>query len=471
MQRQIYDGFKELILQKRYGPGMRIPSSRSLAEDLGVSRNTITGALDQLIAEGYIEARVGAGAYVARELPQDLLSAESSKRTSIRRPKVESRISARGKSVLHAPNTFGSDGGGHLPFRPSLPAYDQFPLELWARLQGRVWRRATAAIMGYGNAAGYTPLRRAVAAYLSEYRGVRCTWEQVIITSGSQQGLDLAALVLIDAGDAVVVEDPGYLSARAALRAAGAKLFYTRVDAEGAVLPKEKIPARLFYVTPSHQYPLGITMSLKRRLELLEWAAQHGAWVLEDDYDAEFRYSGRPIPSLQGLDPNGRVIYVGTFSKVLLPGLRLGYLVVPDELVDAFVAARMSAGRHCQMADQAVLSQFIEDGHFYRHIRRMRVLYAERQSAFVKLCEAHLADRLSVDPSPAGMHLPGYLAKGLSSETVAKKGAERGLTLVSLKRFAERHPVRDGFLLGYTSFSQRRLADGVKVLAGVLKVL
>ena len=322
-------------------------------------------------------------------------------------------VSHRGATLIGTPVTLAGAGTSRA-FRPGMPAFDGFPFEEWSRYVARRWRNPATDLLGYGDAAGYRPLREAIARHLAVARGVRCDAGQVVIVAGSQQALDLAARVLLDPGDAVWIEEPGYLGARAALAAAGAKLVPVPVDAEGldvAAGVALQRAAAMAYVSPSHQYPLGVTMSLSRRLALLEWARAAGAWVLEDDYDSEYRYAGRPLAALQGLDGDGRVIYLGTFSKVMLPSLRLGYLVLPPDLVDAFVAARAIADRHSPSVEQAALADFIVDGQLDRHIRRMRMLYAERQAALVDAAKRELAGVLDVPASDAG-DAPGRLAAG-----------------------------------------------------------
>jgi len=323
----------------------------------------------------------------------------------------------------------------------------------------------------YGDPAGYAPLRDAIAEYVRVARGARCLAGQVIVTGGSQQGVDLAARVLLDPGDAVWMEDPGYTGARTALLAAGARLVPVPVDADGlAVDQAERMApdARMAYASPSHQFPLGVTMSAGRRLALLRWAARAGAWVLEDDYDSEFRYDARPLASLQGMDEEGRVIYVGTFSKTLFPALRLGYLIVPPELVEAFRAARAVSDRHSPTMDQAVLADFLAGGHFARHVRRMRRLYAERQDVLVDAVRRGLGDRLRVVPSAAGMHLVGWLEHGQDDAEVSARAAALGVEAAPLSRYAMKRPERGGLLLGWAGYAPEAIREGVERLGAAL---
>jgi GntR family transcriptional regulator/MocR family aminotransferase len=326
--------------------------------------------------------------------------------------------------------------------------------------------------LNYGDAAGYRPLREAIAAYLATSRGVHCHPDQVIIVSGSQQALDLAARILLDPGDVAWIEDPGYLGARAALQAAGVRLIPLPVDQEGLnflpAIPK-RTRVRLVCVTPAHQYPLGIAMSMARRLALLRWASQANAWILEDDYDSEYRYAGRPLAALQGIDTDGRVIYLGTFSKVLFPSLRLGYLVVPRSLIEPFVRARSLCDGHSPTFTQAVLAEFLSAGHFARHLRRMRHLYSERQEVFVREASRELAGLLDVRAADAGMHLIGWLDPGIDDRKVAQRAAASGIMTSPLSSLAIKPLKRGGLMLGYTAIDSRAIRDGVRRLGAILR--
>jgi GntR family transcriptional regulator/MocR family aminotransferase len=351
-----------------------------------------------------------------------------------------------------------------------VPALDQFPYRLWSRLAARRWRRQP--LLDYGDPGGYAPLREAIAEYVRLARGARCLAEQVIITSGSQQGVDLAARVLLDPGDAVWMEDPGYSGARAALQVAGASIVPVPVDREGLVVEEgERVApeARLAYVSPSHQFPVGVTMSAGRRLALLRWASRAGAWILEDDYDSEFRYDARPLAALQGMDEDGRVIYVGTFSKTLFPALRLGYLIVPEGLVEVFRAARAVSDRQSPTMDQVVLADSLVGGHFARHARRMRRLYSERQEVLVDAVRGRLGDRLEVFPSAAGMHLLGWLRPAVDDTLVSAKAAALGIEAAPLSRYALVQPPRGGLLLGWAAYSPQAIREGVVRLEEALR--
>lgn len=474
LHRQLYEGLREAVLAGRLRAGTRLPSTRALAAELGVSRNTVMGAFLQLLAEGYLVGRVGSGTYVADSLPEDLLRAQAKKSRAPGPGQAGRRLSARGEALAATLTSTTRDRGVPRAFRPGVPALDEFPTRVWGRLAGKVWRSPPRALLGYGDPAGYRPLREEISAYLGAARAVRCAWEQVIVVSGSQQALDLAARVLLDPGDAAWVEDPGYAGARGALTAAGARIVPVPVDGEGlrvSVGTRRAAGARLACVSPSHQYPLGATMSLSRRLELLAWASRAGAWVLEDDYDSEYRYTGRPLEALQGLDSSaeGRVIYLGTFSKVLSPALRLGYLVVPHDLVDPFTAARELADRHSPSVDQAVLARFMAEGHFARHLRRMRTLYAGRQAALVEAASRELPGLLDVGPAEAGMHLVGWLPEGDDDREAARRAEARGVEAAALSLYGIEPPPRGGLLLGYAAVGEAEIRTGVRRLAAALR--
>jgi GntR family transcriptional regulator/MocR family aminotransferase len=467
---QLYEKIRSAILAGQIGANTRLPSTRALAQDLGISRNTVLDAYAQLLAEGYIEGQVGSGTYVSPTLPDTVLQLQA--RTSAPGRSPERTPSRRGKLLAATPVSTARDSGALRPFRPGLPAFETFPFGTWSRLMARHWRQPPSELLTYGNPRGYPPLREAIAEYLVASRGVRCTPEQIIIVAGSQQGLDLATRVLLDIGDKAWMEDPGYMGARAALTSAGAEIVPVPVDGEGldvthgvATCPA----ARLVYITPSHQYPLGVTMSLPRRLALLEWAHRTGAWILEDDYDSEYRYTGRPLPALQGLDSENRTVYLGTLSKTLFPSLRLGYMVVPPDLAAPFVAAKALADRHAPSVEQAVLADFIAEGHFARHVRRTRVLYAQRQAALVAAVARELNGLLEVEPAEAGMHLVGRLPHSVADQVVSAKATEYGVEAPALSSYGLAPNPPQGLMLGYAAFSEDDIFEGVRRLKGALQ--
>ena len=471
LHRQLYDALRRAILEGRHPAGARLPSTRTLADELGVSRGTAVVAFKQLVAEGYVEGSVGAGTRVASSLPEETLRARATPIGERSAPR-EAALSARGKLLARAKATVLEDGGRPRAFRPGLPALDEFPFGVWSRLAQRVLRRPPRALLTYGRPEGYGPLRRLIAERLSVTRAVRCEAGQVIVVSGAQQGLELAARVLLDPGDEAWVEDPGYPGARGALLGAGVRVAPVPVDEEGIEVEAglRRAPrARMAYVTPSHQSPCGYVMSLRRRLELLEWADRSGAWIVEDDYDSEYRYSGRPLASLQGLDAHDRVIYVGTFSKVMFASMRIAYLVVPPDLVYAFAAVRAHSGRHTPTPDQAILAEFMAEGHFERHLRRTRKLYAERQRILVETADRELGDLLSMHPAEGGMHLVGWLEHGQDDASVSRRAAALGVEAPPLSAFSTEPQRPGGVVLGYAGFGEIEIERGVRRLAAVLQ--
>jgi GntR family transcriptional regulator/MocR family aminotransferase len=469
---QLYESLQRAILSKQLLGGTKLPSTRLLASELGISRNTVLNAFEQLMAEGYLETRHGSGTYVAQVSPDDLLvTTDLLQAPAPIRERVQ--VSQYGARLLSAATRMPGPlvpqrQGKPRAFRQGVPALDAFPHVIWGRLLGRCWRRSSYELLNYGSC---RPLCEAIAAYLGPGRGVHCTAEQILIVAGSQQGLDLVARVLLDPGDAAWTEDPGYPGAYGALLGAGAFVVPVPVDDEGldVTVGVSRCPdACLAFVTPSHQFPLGITMSLRRRLKLLEWASRANAWILEDDYDSEYRYAGRPLAALQGLDRENRVIYLGTFSKVMFPALRLAYLVVPPDLVDAFYAARLFATMLPPLLEQAALAEFIARGHFARHIRRMRALYAERQATLVRAARYGLAGLLDVQPAEAGMHLLGWLPGGVDDRGASQWAAAHGVDAFPLSTYCLEATHRDALLLGYTATDEQEIKDGVSSLACAL---
>lgn len=435
-------------------------------------------AFEQLLAEGYVEGRQGAGTFVVQTMPAPdgepiapdtsaAAATEASPRTLSRRDAVLAAT-----PMMPLPRV-APDQQGIIAFR-NRPALDAFPRDLWARLLARNSRRASDALLNYKLPLGHQPLREAIATYLGAARGVNCDATQVLIVAGSQQALDLSARLLLDPGDAAWIEDPGYLGARGALVAAGARLIPVPVDREGldvAAGIARSPDARLAFVTPSHQSSLGVTLSLPRRLALLEWAARAGAWIIEDDYDSEYRYRGRPLAALQGLDRYHRVLYVGTFSKVLFPSLRIGYMVVPADLVDAFATARLYMDQHSPSIEQAALADFIAEGHFAHHIRRMRALYAERQADVVAAAQRELRGLLDVAPADAGMHLVGWLPEGIDDRVASHAAAAFGVEILPLSLSSIEVVRRGALILAYTSLNAVQIADGIERLARALRTV
>ena len=470
--RQLYDAIKSGILAGKLQSATQLPPTRALAQLLGISRQTVLNAYEQLMAEGYLSGIVGKGTFVSDRLPVAIDRERPSGQPPVLRP-----LSARGRCFVDTRSRINTHEDRPRAFRIGMPGLDVFPFESWARLEARRWRRPSFQL-GYTDPAGYPPLRALLAAYLSASRGVHCAPEQVIITCGSQQALFLLASLLLAPGDAAWVEDPGYRGTNGALHATEARVCPIPVDREGlcVALGAQHYPdAKLIYTTPSHQYPLGVTMSLRRRLELLAWATEHKAWVVEDDYDSEYRYSGAPHASLQSLDKAGCVIYVGTLSKVLFPGLRLGYMVLPPALVQAFTNGKAVIDRHTSIVPQIVLSEFISEGHFSRHIKRTREVYAERRAALLSGLESGFADQFDFGPTDAGLHLAVAFKQQRDDLALAKAAFKRGIELRSLSEFyapQAEAPLRigtpSGLLLGFASVPNAETQLGLTVLRELL---
>ncbi len=498
LSQQLYAELRAAILNGRLRAGDRLPASRVLAAELGVSRNTSLAALEQLIGEGYVEARRGSGSYVAQSLP-DARPARlpaPSKRLAPRRLDAESpdaaspkaaSLSRRGRMLAATLRTVSRDKGAWWPcFAPGVPDCSDFPFDLWARLLARAWRRPDAGLYEASDPAGHPALRVAIADHLRQARGVDCAPEQVIVLSGIRQAVDLTCRLLLDPGDAAWVEDPGYPGLRAAIAGSGARLVQVPVDGEGLVVSAGiglAARARLACVAPSHQFPLGVALSLQRRLQLLAWAREARAWLLEDDYDSEFRYEGRPLATLQSLDEDGRVIYVGTLSKMLFPSLRVGYLVAPKPLAEAFRSARAAIDDHPPMAAQPALATFFAEGHLAAHVRRMRKRYRERQQLLLAGAARHLGPALALQPDPAGLHLVARLSGKLAEtadSALAARLAAAGISAPALSSYyaaatdgrasPARDPATAGLMLGYAAVPDAMIDRGLQRMAEVLRL-
>jgi GntR family transcriptional regulator/MocR family aminotransferase len=471
LQRQIYDGYRAAILRGTLRPGEQILSSREFAAELGVSRFPVLSAYAQLLAEGYLESRVGAGTFVSTSLPEQQMSVS---RASGRSPAVPSGprpVSRRSALYPLLPNLpFVREWGS---FGVHQPALDQFPFQIWANLVARHSRNPHVRAIHQLDPRGAERFRSAVCDYLRTARGVECSPEQILIVSGSQQALDITARVLLDPGSPVWVEEPGYSLQRTVLTAAGARLIPIPVDREGmdvAAGIRRAPRARAAFVTPSHQYPLGSTMSASRRIQLLNWAHSAGSWIVEDDYDSEFRFESLPIASMHGLDRNARVIYIGTFSKVLFPSLRLGYIAIPPDLVNRFVAVRHAMDIFPPYLHQEVLADFITEGHFTRHIRKMRQVYKERRSVlFDCLTREFPRERgFEVHGVQAGMHLAMTLPDGMDDREISSRAAASRLWLWPLSPSYSTSPARQGFVLGYGSSLPAQIPKAVRLMRSIV---
>lgn len=451
----LYQELRSAILNRRLLPGARLPATRDLAQQYKISRGTVVSVFEQLQAEGYLCGRAGAGTHVNERLKSDLRRARQS---DVRAPRLPPPIHQM--PISRPPR----------PFRPYEPALNDFPTQVWTRIAGQVMRRASTSLLAGGDPRGYQPLCGTIAAYLGSSRGVSCSADSVVIVSGVQQGLDLVARMLLRRGDPVHMEDPGYFGAIAAFHNAGARVIPVPVDEFGLVVAKAKPRAsKAVYLTPAHQFPLGSTLSLDRRLEILAWAKRTGAFIIEDDYDSEYRFEGRPTPALQGLDKHGSVIFLGSFNKVLFPSLRIGYVVLPSSLVDRFLRLRVESDFFPPGVEQAILSRFITEGCFGRHLRRMRELYANRLGTLQEAARKYLEGALEISPIRAGLSTVGLLRNGTTSEAAERAATEHGLETMGLHRFAIGRERLQGLLLGFAAFEEREIRRGVIKLATALE--
>ncbi|MBC7933387.1 MAG: PLP-dependent aminotransferase family protein [Rubrivivax sp.] len=452
LTRQIYQQLRAGVLDGRLKSGDRLPSSRELAEELAVARKTVSNVYDLLMSEGFLSTRPGSGTFVADGIPG-------------RRKAV-----ARALSPLDVPEQWNSLSlllaapRRDLPFDfvVGIPDVSRFPFPLWRSLLNSRARMLSKSADTYAEPQGYAPLREAIARYAGFTRAVACSSDDVLVTNGAQQAFSLIAYVLVRPAAVVAMEQPGYPRARWLFEAHGARIAEVPVDEEGLVVERLPRNAKLVYVTPSHQYPLGMRMSLPRRLALLEWAARHGAAVIEDDYDSEFRFAARPLDSLQSLDRHGVALYVGTFSKVLFPGARTGFIVAPEPVRGALVAARQLTDWHGPLLTQATLARFIQEGHLARHIRKMRRIYAERRLELLRCLEALPADSLAPRPSVTGLHISVRLHRNLSADAVAESAARVGVSVGSLGEH--------GLALGYGAIETGQIAEGVRRLGRAIKL-
>lgn len=458
---RICDRIRSAITSGALAPNARLPSSRTLAKDLGVARNTVDWALGQLVADGYIVRRRGAGSFVVPRLPERDAPPLAWTRIHAKNAGAARRLSERAKALQTYPGHYRTLTA--IPFTPSLPPIDQFPRQVWNRLLAREAGRTGTDYWAYGASNGLPALREAIAAHASAMRATRCSPDQVIVVTSTQQAAELAAKVIADPGDRAWVETPGYQPALHCFRAAGMQVVGVPVDEQGLDVSAGRALeplARLAYVTPAHQYPLGYEMSLERRKALLDWAMENDAYVVEDDYDGDYRYEGRPIASLQGMDGNGRVIYVGSFNKILFPALRTAYAIVPEPLIGAFVDTKHVADGHTALLLQGVLAAFITEGHLARHLRKTRALYDERRLAFLEEAKI-LDDVLGFGPARAGMHVSARFRKAsIDDRAVAAECARGGVDVHPLSKYGD----RGGLVFGFAGASRAAARVGLKVV-------
>ena len=472
LSRQLYLAIRRTILSGALTPGTKLPSTRVMAAELNIGRNTATLAYDYLHAEGLVSSGVGSGTFVNRgmRIRRDSCNGNRAGIWETGTPPGSRLAQALMRDHFLAPPTIGAPR----PFRLGEPAIEAFPMEAWSRLLRRNAMRARAELLAYGDPNGYRHLRRAVLEHISASRGVRAELDQVFLVRGAQQAIDLISRALLDPGDVVWVEDPGYLSTRAILDANGIRLAPVPVDADGMMIDEgarsEPVP-KAVVVTPSNHFPTGATLSLDRRVQLLEHAHKHEAWVIEDDYDCEFRYNGRPLPCMQGLDPYGRVLYVGTFSKTVFPALRLGYLIVPSPLVPIFERMRGRLDGILPSVEQAALADFIVQGDYARHVRKMRELYRDRQAFLVSQADTHLTEWLRVPPVTVGMQSIAWLRSDLDEAQIVHAAAAEGVELRALSLYSMRHAMGPALVLGFAMFAEPAIRTAILQLAGTLRRL
>ncbi|SAL26192.1 GntR family transcriptional regulator [Caballeronia choica] len=462
--RQLHRLLQQAILSRELPAGTKVPSSRLLAAELGVGRNTITQVYEQLALEGYVSSATGRGTFVADSAPDEIVFDDIPSRVEAA-PAV---LSTRGARLIAGAGVSKRQGGA---FMPGVPDVSRFPARVWSRLHAKYWRRLRPDLLTYAPGGGLASLRHALADYLRTSRSVHCSPEQIVVTTGIHQSIDLAVRLLSDAGDTIWTEDPCYWGVRSVLQVSGLDLKAIAVDEEGIAPTAVDLadPPKLILVTPSHQYPLGMVMSLARRRMLLEYARQNRCWIIEDDYDSEFRYGSRPLASLQGLDTAGQVIYVGSFGKTLFPGLRIGYIVVPEALAASFATASAELYREGQLLQQAVLAEFIAEGHFTSHIRRMRTLYGQRRELMLATIAKRYGDTLEIVGGDAGLHLVLRLPDGVDDRAVAAEALAENIVVRPLSGyFARRDDAGSGLLIGYACVPDEEIEPAFETLAGVI---
>ncbi|PBB18528.1 PLP-dependent aminotransferase family protein [Mesorhizobium sp. WSM4313] len=462
LSRQLYHGLVAVIRNRTLAPGSELPSTRALAAELGLGRNTIVAAYDQLVTEGYLANRQGARPVIV-DLP------EGPRETPAEEPPMPLRQpSLRGQQLLSQPYHHGRPG--HVAFHPGMPDAQSFPFGVWGRLVARRASHGGETLFGTYDVTGHPALKEAIAGYLYSARGVRCRPEQIVITTGAQAAFDLLARLLLDPGDTVWMEEPGYYGAKAAFTVAGARILPIAVDQErGWRLDAPTFSPRLIYVTPACQHPLGITMRMEERLRLLDIAETTNAWVIEDDFDGEYRFQGRPVPAIQSMDRSGRVIYVGTFAKLLFPALRLGFMVLPQELAGRIVNALSTTGQFAPLLLQAALADFITEGHMSRHLKRMRRIYAQRRQLFREIVTERLRDEITLSPAEAGIQVVGYLKDGIDDIKVSQAAAKRVINVSPLSKYFQNTAPTQGLVLGYAACDAAQTRDGVERLAQAIR--
>jgi len=473
LHQQLYRQIRDELISGNVNDGAaRLPSSRSLAHDLGISRLTVNLALSKLTTEGYLRSRVGSGTFVAHPLPETYLSAQkpTSNRQVERPPRLSNRVRNIQDKRAGKQFDFGIAGAPGVSFVPALAALDEFPIDTWERLRAQVLSRKGAHLLQYASSRGDVDLRKAIAAYLCDYRGARCHPDQIIITAGTQQAMMIAAMALVNRGEIAWMEDPGFYQARRVFSFAGATVVPRPVDREGIVIghPTKKSSPKIIYVTPSHQFPLGMTMSLARRTALIDFARDRDAYIFEDDHNSEFRFTGPPLPCLQGLDHCGRVIYAGTFSKILYPSLRLGYLLVPEQLVDAMIKIRAVTDQHSPAIDQATMARFLTEGFFLSHIKRMRKLYSDRREFFIEHFNGLLGKYFRLEIPEAGLHFVAWVKRPKDLPGIMAVCSEIGIRPTPLSSCFIKAKLDPALTFGFAAWSRAQIREGLTKFASAL---
>lgn len=472
LHQQLYEQLRQAILNGRLTPGERIPSTRFLAKSLSISRFTVTSSYEQLLSEGYLETVTGSGTFVCQQIPDNLIEFKPIENIE-KNNSLSIKLSKYGETLANTKNVPRiAEPKLQINFRYGTPALSEFPIKQWRKLLSRYCSANLDWLEYSTEPLGYKPLRQAITRYLTRSRAVNCQPEQILITNGTQQALDLILRLLISPGETIAIENPGYLSARIIFETHNANILPISVDNSGLIIEElinfSEQNIRLVYVTPSHQFPTGAILSLPRRLELLNWAQQTGGLIIEDDYDSEFRYGEKPIPALQGLDKSDSVLYIGTFSKVLFPSLRIGYLVLPKSLVKIFTRAKWLCDRHLPILEQQVLAEFIESGYLERHIRKMRSIYDKRRQVLVKALKKHFGFRAKILGEKAGIHVMVSFKTNLSDEEIIKSAAKVGIAMMSAKPHYLTAHSKSEFIFGYGELTETQLTEGIHTLAQII---
>jgi GntR family transcriptional regulator / MocR family aminotransferase len=473
LHQQLYRQIRDELVSGSVNDGAsRLPSSRALAVDLGISRFTVNLAFSKLHAEGYLQSRVGSGTFVAQPLPETLLSARAARAEPHmeRPPRLSDRVRNIPDRRAGKQFDFGIAGPPGVSFVPAVTALDEFPIEIWERLRAQVLARKGAHLLQYASSRGDVDLRKAIAAYLCDFRGAHCHHDQIIMTAGTQQAMMISAMALVNRGEVAWIEDPGFYQARRVFSFAGATIVPRPIDREGLVIgkPSKKSSPKIIYVTPSHQFPFGMTMSLARRTALIDFARENDAYIFEDDHNSEFRFTGPPLPCLQGLDNCGRVIYAGTFSKIVYPSLRLGYILAPDQLVEPMIKIRAAMDQHSPAIDQATMARFLTEGFFLNHIKRMRKLYSDRRDFFIEQFNSLLGKYFILEVPEAGLHFVAWLRRKQELPVIMRACTEIGIRPTPLSSCFIKANLDPALTFGFAAWSRAQIREGLTKFASAL---